>query len=83
MLIQGDLDKINRFKEIEQTGLICDLLWSDPSNSNNLKWEKNKTRSCSFVFGRKHATKFLDENKIQMIIRGHEVQMNGFGYQTN
>lgn len=46
-------------------------------------WEKNKTRSCSYVFSRKQAEKFVNENKMEMIIRGHEVQMKGFAYQIS
>lgn len=26
----SDLDKIDRFKEVPQEGVMCDLLWSDP-----------------------------------------------------
>lgn len=55
---------VDRFKEVDQTGLMCDLLWSDPANSNSSMWEKNKIRSCSYVFSRKQADKFLSDNKI-------------------
>jgi len=55
---------VDRFKEVDQTGLMCDLLWSDPANSNSSMWEKNKIRSCSYVFSRKQADKFLNDNKI-------------------
>ncbi len=53
------LEKMDRFKEIQQVGLMCDLLWSDPVNTNVIMWEKNKSRSCSYVFSRKHADKFI------------------------
>jgi diadenosine tetraphosphatase ApaH/serine/threonine PP2A family protein phosphatase len=62
---------MDRFKEIDQAGLMCDLLWSDPVNANSTMWEKNKIRSCSYVFSKKQAEKFIADNKIEMIIRGH------------
>lgn len=39
------------------------MLWSDPANNNGVIWEKNKVRSCSYVFGRKQAERFVSENK--------------------
>ena len=51
--------------------MMCDLLWSDPVNNNSAIWEKNKNRMCSFLFSKKHAEKFITENKIELIIRAH------------
>jgi serine/threonine-protein phosphatase 2B catalytic subunit len=38
-------------------------------------------RGCSYYYGKLQAKKFLKDNKIKMIIRGHEVQIEGFSYQ--
>lgn len=38
-------------------------------------------RGCSYCFGSIQTKKFLKENRIKLIIRGHEVQIDGFNYQ--
>lgn len=38
-------------------------------------------RGCSYFYGISQTKKFLKENKIKLIIRGHEVQIDGFNYQ--
>jgi serine/threonine-protein phosphatase 2B catalytic subunit len=75
--------KINRFSEIPEQGTLCDLLWSDPLDENFDEWKSNKNRSCSYFFSRNHSIKFLGNNSLRMIIRGHEVQMKGYKYQTD
>lgn len=41
----------------------------------------NKVRSCSYFYSRVQSHKFLKNNNMRLIIRGHEVQMRGFKYQ--
>ena len=57
--------------EVPEKGLICDLLWSDPSEENFKKWTVNKMRSCSYYYTSEQATDFLTKNHLKMIIRGH------------
>lgn len=71
------MNKINRFKEISSTGLVCDLVWSDPKIEIN-SFEFNDNRNCSLFYGRKALDKFLKENKLKTIIRAHEVQLEGY-----
>ena len=42
--------------EIPQSGLMCDLLWSDPSEENFKKWTFNKMRSCSYYYSSEQAS---------------------------
>ena len=78
----SDLNKFNRFVEPPKDGPLCDLLWSDPVDKDNealgVEWITNKTRGCSFVFGAKAASPFLNKNNIITIVRGHEAQLEGF-----
>lgn len=62
---------------------MCDLVWSDPSDNNLIQWEPNTMRGCSYYYSRIQAKRFLKDNKVKMIIRGHEVQIEGFSYQKS
>ena len=59
-----------------------DILWSDPCEDDNqailVEWNENTTRGCSFVFGLKATTPFLDKNDLLCIIRAHEAQLDGY-----
>jgi serine/threonine-protein phosphatase 2B catalytic subunit len=67
---------------VPEHGGLCDLLWSDPSLSTSPKWEENGNRKCSYYFGVNQARSFLNRNGLKLIIRGHEVDPQGFRYQT-
>ena len=78
----GDISKINRFEEPPKSGAMCDMLWSDPCEKDDeaigMGFITNSTRGCSYVFGNKAATPFLQKNDILSIIRAHEAQLEGF-----
>ena len=63
-------------------GAFCDLLWSDPVDDKDSDMVKeysyNNDRDCSFVFGKAAAKKLLDANSLVSIIRGHQVQLDGY-----
>ena len=57
------------------TGLVCDLLWSDPDKDIQ-GWGEND-RGVSFTFGPDIVTKFLNRHDLDLICRAHQV------YSTN
>lgn len=62
-------------------GLFCDLLWSDPladEIANSKDFVDNEERECSYLFGKKPAKKLLDGNNLMTIVRGHQVQIEGY-----
>jgi serine/threonine-protein phosphatase 5 len=59
-----DVKKRDRFKEIPESGLMSELLWSDPCKENERRISK---RGVGMSFGPDVAKKFLDENKLNFI----------------
>jgi serine/threonine-protein phosphatase PP1 catalytic subunit len=70
---------IERPVEIPQSGLLCDLVWSDPDNSV-ITWRKNIPRGTSFVFGKQVVADFLRRHNFELICRAHEAVMSGFQF---
>ena len=60
-------------------GLMADLLWSDPNNENVHEWELNP-RGAGWLFSENVTKKFLRNNKLEKIIRSHQLVMEGFTY---
>ena len=80
--VMNTIVSFNRFNEPPRDGPLCDFLWSDPCDKDTdaigIDWLPNKTRGCSFIFGAKAATPFLNKNNYLTIIRGHEAQLEGY-----
>jgi diadenosine tetraphosphatase ApaH/serine/threonine PP2A family protein phosphatase len=77
-----DIENIDRFKEIPDSGPACDLVWSDPvENSTGFlrgRFTFNDKRNCSVTYGKKEVAIFLRKNDLKCIIRAHEVQLEGY-----
>ena len=82
----ADLNKLDRFKEPPKSGLMCDILWSDPADNEDGflidDYTPNKQRGCSYVYGADALSKFLQKNNLISLIRAHEVQLEGFRLST-
>lgn len=46
--------------------------------ANNRDYIDNEERECSYLFGKKPAKKILDNNNLMTIVRGHQVQVEGY-----
>lgn len=59
-----DIKKIDRFKEPPRSGLVCDILWSDPVDNDNGVCENlyriNDVRGCSYFYGIEAVKSFLE-----------------------
>jgi len=87
-----DFEAINRFCEIPKKTAFWDVVWADPLpeyDSGDMdfdsedKWETttfvpNSFRHSSCLYGLKATRKFLKHNKLCTIIRGHQVQQDGY-----
>ncbi|CAF3510119.1 unnamed protein product [Rotaria sp. Silwood1] len=81
--IISDIEKLDRFVETPDSGPLCDLLWSDPSENfddiddQQPEFKPNNVRGCAHFFSYYACRDFLLRNNLVSIIRGHEVQKNG------
>lgn len=72
----SDIRVIDRRQEIPHEGPMCDLMWSDPVE-DMMGWHQSP-RGAGFIFGQDIVDKFMFENKIDMIVRAHQLIMDGF-----
>ena len=71
----NDFDQIRsiaRPTDVPDTGLLCDLLWSDPDKDMQ-GWGEND-RGVSFTFGSDIVIKFLNRHDLDLICRAHQVR---------
>ena len=68
------LQKLSRPSEVPNSGLLCDLLWSDPSLECE-SWNDND-RGVSFIFSKEIVKNFIDKNNIDLICRAHQVLLD-------
>ncbi len=64
--------RIMRPTDVPDTGLLCDLLWSDPDKDVQ-GWGEND-RGVSFTFGADVVSKFLNRHDLDLICRAHQVR---------
>ena len=85
--LSPDLKSINNIIEIQittdipDTGLLCDLLWSDPDKEAT-EYDEND-RGVSVIFGEKVVTDFNKKNDLDLIIRAHQVVDDGYEFFAN
>lgn len=62
------------------SGLLCDLLWSDPDKDVQ-GWGEND-RGVSFTFGADVVSKFLNRHDLDLICRAHQVIRKGMKVES-
>jgi len=70
--------KIMRPTEIPDTGLLCDLVWSDPDK--DMKGWMDSERGVSYVFGADVVENFLKKLDLDLICRAHQVVEDGYEF---
>jgi len=77
-----EIQQVDRFCEPPQSGLMCDLLWSDPmetfTGEIDTPFDYNTVRGCSYNFSYNVVCDFLDKNGLLSVIRAHEAQDAGY-----
>lgn len=69
---------LQRPVEVPDTGLLCDLLWSDPS-ADVPAWGEND-RGVSFTFGTEIVRSVLQKLDLDLIARAHQVVQDGYEF---
>ncbi|KAJ1565972.1 Serine/threonine-protein phosphatase 5 [Nowakowskiella sp. JEL0078] len=70
-----EIRKIDRFRQPGNTGIMSELLWSDPQPE---KGRSPSKRGVGIQFGPDITKTFCDLNKLDCVIRSHEVKQDGY-----
>jgi len=72
------IKNIMRPTDVPDTGLLCDLLWSDPERG--VEEYGDNDRGVSFTFGENVVRKFNSKHDIDLICRAHQVVEDGYEF---
>eukprot|EP01084_Bolivina_argentea_P304747 526392_1 len=79
LTFENNIKKIQRPTDIGDCGLVCDLLWSDPSFDINGFYD-NGDRGVSYYFGKDIVDCFNKNFNIDLICRAHQVVEDGYEF---
>ncbi|KAI5713395.1 serine/threonine-protein phosphatase PP-X isozyme 2 [Diaphorina citri] len=72
----GEINMIDRVKEVPYRGLMTDLLWSDPDDETE-NW-KASNRGAGIIFGPAITSLYTHFNNLAYICRAHQVVKEGY-----
>lgn len=72
----SELNAIDRHMQPPHSGLMTELLWSDPQTENGRG--PNPRGTGTLNFGPDVTAKFLSDNGLDLVIRSHQVKMGGY-----
>ena len=75
-----DIEGIQRVREPPDSGVFCELLWSDPCKEMGRHPSK---RGVGLSFGPDVAHRFLDENGLDILVRSHEMKEEGYEVEAD
>ena len=82
--LSPQLDNLQQIKAIQrptgipETGLLADLLWSDPDRAVR-EWGPSE-RGVTYVWGLNPAKRFLAKSRFSVLIRAHQMAMQGIEF---
>lgn len=76
----NELRAISRHREPPESGLMSEMLWSDPQPQPGRLPSK---RGVGSSFGPDVTARFLERNNLSLVIRSHEVKEEGFQWEHN
>lgn len=75
-----DIRKIDRRQEPPDSGMMSELLWSDPQPMPGRAPSK---RGVGVGFGPDVTERFLSSNGLELLVRSHEVKDEGYYVEAN
>mmetsp|Transcript_18877 Transcript_18877/g.37090 ORF Transcript_18877/g.37090 Transcript_18877/m.37090 type:complete len:386 (+) Transcript_18877:336-1493(+) len=78
LITLNDINDIPRPSDVPIEGLLCDLLWSDPTKDSQV-WMPSD-RGVSYCFGEQVVDAFLKAFDVDIIVRAHQVVAEGFEF---
>ncbi len=82
--LSPELTNLNQIKQIKwpltipDTGIVCDLLWSDPEKGI-WGWGPNEW-GVSYTFGEEVLKMFLQSQGLDIVVRAHQVVEDGYEF---
>lgn len=82
--LSPDLDSMDQIRQLSRPtdvpdqGVMCDLLWADPSEEV-VGWGENE-RGVSFTFGKDVLQRFLIKFGFDLMVRAHQVVEDGYEF---
>ncbi|OHS99817.1 serine/threonine protein phosphatase [Tritrichomonas foetus] len=77
----GMVQKEDRNAELPTIGPLADITWSDPDERVQ-QWLKN-ARGAGYLFGADQTKKFCHLNKVKLVLRSHQMAMEGYQWYFN
>ncbi|MGD2248082.1 MAG: metallophosphoesterase [Candidatus Methanofastidiosia archaeon] len=74
-----DLNALEKEDSNAKQDILGQLLWNDPSEHYN-GFQINWTRGIHYTYGKKVFLEFLEQHDLDMVIRAHEVFLEGYKY---
>jgi serine/threonine-protein phosphatase PP1 catalytic subunit len=84
LIFVNQIKNIIRPTDVPEYGMLCDILWSDPNENENMKeyFGKNE-RGISVTFSKKSLNNFLNDNNLELLCRAHQVVEEGYEFFGN
>lgn len=84
LIFVNQIKNIIRPTDVPEYGMLCDILWSDPSENENMnEFFGFNERGISVTFSKKSLKNFLNDNNLELLCRAHQVVEQGYEFYGN
>lgn len=81
----ADIERLDYGATLDNTSssIMDGLLWSDPAPESNVMRFRPNERGCGYAFGVVATREFCQNNNIALVIRAHQMAMEGYMWSHN